>query len=146
MPRKPLVGVEADLLNGAATAINFLSKACVQAADGIQGALKGREVDTGAEFEKRGHKMMEAHYDNQLERWVFPAKYGIDPNAPTEEEARQQRLAALPPPPIIKAHQPTTFQPAIFQNQQQQAFCQNEEGMQLWNLPAAHGVMGQSRP
>lgn len=143
---KPSIGIEADLLNGAATAISFLSKACVQAADGIQGALNGKEVDTGAEFEKRGHKMMEAYYDNILQRWVFPEKYGIDPNVSTEEEIRQQRLAALPPPPIINVQLPTNFQ------QQQQIFYQNEgEQMfgprtELWNMPAAHAVMGQSRP
>jgi hypothetical protein len=62
----------------------------------VNKAINQEEVDTGAEFVKRGHKMMEAYYDNNLQKWVFP---GEDPNAPAEEELRAQRLAALPPPP-----------------------------------------------
>ena len=66
------------------------------AVDAVQSAVKTEEIDTGAEFEKRGHKMMEAYYDENIKRWVFP---GEDPMAPTEEEKRAQRLANIPPPP-----------------------------------------------
>jgi len=73
-----------------------VSKTAAEVASTVNKAIHQEEVDTGAEFVKRGHKMMEAHYDDRLRKWVFP---GEDPNAPTEEELRAQRLAALPPPP-----------------------------------------------
>lgn len=64
--------------------------------DTVQTAITTEEIDTGKEFEKRGHKMMEAYFDQNIQRWVFP---GEDPMAPTEEEKRASRIANLAPPP-----------------------------------------------
>lgn len=87
----------AQNLNGTLSSISqAVSKTAAEVASTLNKAIHHEEVDTGAEFVKRGHRMMEAHYDDCLQKWVFP---GEDPNAPTEEELRAQRLAALPPPP-----------------------------------------------
>ena len=70
-----------DLVKGAASG----------ALAGFKDAIGVKEPeDTGEAFERRGHVGMQAHYDQALQRWVFP---GEDPMAPTEEEKREMHRA-----------------------------------------------------
>ena len=83
-----------DLVNAVG---NAASGAAAALGTGLKDAIGVQEPeDTGEAFARRGHVAMQAHFDESLQRWVFP---GEDPMAPTAEEQREMRAAALPPPP-----------------------------------------------